>query len=85
MQPDEKPERKRIKKEPKQKLKVKTELTPQIKSKVPIQQPTKKQSFSVVNTELKTKEDDIITTVIQEYDKTLTSVGVCMRTQGSIK
>jgi hypothetical protein len=39
----------------------------------------------VANTKLKTEEDDIITTTIQEYDETLTSVGVCTRTQGSIK
>ncbi|KAG2005327.1 hypothetical protein GB937_008870 [Aspergillus fischeri] len=84
-QPDEKPERKKIKKEPKQRSKVKTEPTPEIKSELAVRQPTKKRSFSVANTEIKTEEEDIITSAIQEYDEILASVGVRTRNQGPIK
>ncbi|KAH1908840.1 hypothetical protein KXW47_000756, partial [Aspergillus fumigatus] len=84
-QPDEKSERKKTKKEPKQRLKGKTEPTPEIKSELAVRRPAKKRSFSVANSEVKTEEEDIITAAEQEYNKTLASVGVRTRNRGAIK
>ncbi|EAW24593.1 uncharacterized protein NFIA_041710 [Aspergillus fischeri NRRL 181] len=73
-QPDEKPERKRVKKEPKQKSKIKAEPNPEIKLEPPIRRPTKKRSFSVANSEVKTEEPDIFATILQEYDEAVEHV-----------